>query len=607
MSIATSMGPRYAGAPAVPGYALGEFLGRGSSAVVWAGTSAATGELVAVKVFAGDRPSARRGQVLAATERELTLSRRFKTAHLVRARESLELDDGRVALVLDLADAGSLRDVVTIRGALPLGEVVTTVTPLATALAELAEAGVVHGDVAPANVLFTGEGRPVLADLSAAWLVDDGWPETVVGTTGFIAPEVIAGRPPTPSSDVWSLGALLWYSRTGGGTPPGWVGDLHWGHAPAEPAIGGGTTQDVSEAVGPELRPLVLRMLADDPDARPTAAEAALAIYRLATPEPVVLVGRHPDPAAAVTNRIRREAAETRTRAQLRAHQRAQERAERHGGGRGRGPSRFVRWPRRRRAEAVERREVGERDTPSTGTPSVWGRVAAMLVAGLVLAAGMFGLLAVSGTARETPIERVASGVAPGSVTPSEASSTASGPMTAETPQVPQATSTGMTTAPATTTTGASTASTAASTASTAASTASTTASPVSTDLSDPTVVLQGLADLRAAALSTADPVALVGAEPEGTAAYLADAATVARLRDQRQRYRDLSFTVREAQVVSRDGNIAIVRATVDRAACTVEGEDGSTQSLAAAPGEPLRYTLRLADGAWRLTDVGTG
>ena len=582
---------RSAGAPTVPGYALGEFLGRGSSAVVWAGTSDASGERVAVKVFAGDRPPTLRGQVLAAAQRELSLSRRLDTDHVVRAREGLELNDGRIALVLDLADAGSLRDVVTIRGGLPLGEVVTAVTPLATALAELAEAGVVHGDVAPANVLFTTEGRPVLADLSAAWLVDDGWPKTIVGTTGFIAPEVIAGRPPTPASDVWSLGALVWYARTGGGTPPGWVGDLHWGHPSVETSPGGGSVEDVSSAVGPELRPLLLRMLAGDPSARPSAAEAALATYRVAVPEPVVLVGRHPDPAAAVTNRIRREAAETRSRTQLRTL----ERAERHQAQRAHRAGRRA-WLSGRRGTrwlgGVRRDEVRAPAAAGGRMRSPWGRVAAVLVAGVVLAVGMLGLLAVGGGARETPIERFASAVTPETGPPDGTSA----PPVMRTVETSGATTSAPTTsAPTTSASDA-----------TGAQRASASAAFASMR-HDPTLVLQRLADHRATALGAADVVALVGVEPEGTAAYAADAVTVARLRDQRQRYRDLTFTVRAAQVVSVDTDVAILRATVDRSACTVEGEDGSTQPLAAAPGQSLRYTVRLTDGGWRLTDVGSG
>ena len=328
----TSHPPLYAGPPTVPGYVLGEVLGRGSSAVVWAGVHP-SGDRVAVKVFAGERPPLRRSEVMRACARELALSQRVQGRHVVRARECLELDDGRVALVLDVADEGSVHDVVTIRGALPLGEVVTTAIGVATGLADLEAAGVVHGDVAPANVLFDGDGRPVLADLSAARVVEDGRPAEVMGTSGFTAPEVLAGRPPTPASDVWSMGALLWYARTGGRTPPPWVGDLHW-RLPGEPVDGPGLA-DVTEAVGPELWPVVLRMLADDPDCRPTAAEAALAVYRAATAEPVGLVGRNPDPAAAVTRRLRSDAAETRSRAQLRSLERARERSQRHRSRRG--------------------------------------------------------------------------------------------------------------------------------------------------------------------------------------------------------------------------------------------------------------------------------
>ena len=66
----------------------------------------------------------------------------------------------------------------------------------------------------------------------------------------------------------------------------------------------------------------MIGMLAEHPDARPSAAEVALALYRAAAPEPVGLVGHHPDPAAAITTRIRRDAEETRSRTQLREEER---------------------------------------------------------------------------------------------------------------------------------------------------------------------------------------------------------------------------------------------------------------------------------------------
>jgi serine/threonine protein kinase len=193
---------RYAGPPAVPGYSVGEFLGRGTTGIVWAARRHGTGERVALKVI---EPDGVDGVDPDVAEREEVLGRRVVGSHLVTVRGRVALDDGRVALEMKLADGGSLRDVVTIRGALPLGEVVTALTPLATALAELHEAGVVHADVAPANVLFTLDGRPMLADLSSAWLAVVGWPKRSRRTPGFSAPEVTHAQPPVPTSEVWSV------------------------------------------------------------------------------------------------------------------------------------------------------------------------------------------------------------------------------------------------------------------------------------------------------------------------------------------------------------------------------------------------------------------
>ena len=569
---------RYAGPPAVPGYSVGEFLGRGTTGIVWAAQCHETGERVALKVI---EPDGMDGIDPDVVEREEALGRRVVGSHLVTVRGAVPLEDGRVALAMKLADGGSLRDVVTIRGALPLGEVVTALTPLATALAELHEAGVVHADVAPANLLFTPDGRPMLADLSSAWLAEDGWPIRSRGTSGFTAPEVALTRPPVPTSDVWSLGALAWYARTGGLTPPRWLGDLHWSGA-----VGGGddpdgddesgTVDDVVAAVGPELSPLLIRMLAADPDVRPSAAEVALALYRVARPEPVGLVGRHPDPAAAVTTRIRRDAAETRSRSQLRALERHEER-------RARGAMR------RRRVRRLLRPWDRGPETSSAGARAWSWRVRLVVVAlvGVVLAGGMLGLLVLtgepiglgsgSGAAWPPSIGDRSASVGPATASPA-AGADADGSATAELAGLCSG-----------------------------ADGAAATASGSSSDdvACDPVGVLQRLADLRAAALLAADPVLLRGAEPAGSSAYESDVKAVTRLREQRQRYVDLTFTVRSADLVSASPASVVLRAVVDRSAYRVADDAGATQQVGAAPGSPLRYTLSLADDDWRLTEFG--
>ena len=138
----------------------------------------------------------------------------------------------------------------------------------------------------------------------------------------------------------------------------------------------------------------------------------------------------------------------------------------------------------------------------------------------------------------------------------------------------------------------------------------------------DPVAALQRLADVRATALMAADPVVLASAEPTGSSAYENDVRTVTRLREQGQRYADLCFTVRSAEVVSVSPTTVVLRAVVDRSAYLVVGAGGAgagavgTGATGCGAGEgasrsvrvlgvPLRYTLSATDGAWRLTEVG--
>ena len=129
-------------------------------------------------------------------------------------------------------------------------------------------------------------------------------------------------------------------------------------------------------------------------------------------------------------------------------------------------------------------------------------------------------------------------------------------------------------------------------------------ASPDSGPVRDPVDCLQRFADQRAAALIAADPVLLVGVEPDGSSAHRTDRQTIERLREQRQRYADLTFVVRSAEVVSATGDVVVLRAVVDRSAYRVVTDGGDPQAVDAAAGTALHYTLSMADGAWRLTEV---
>lgn len=266
-------------APLVPGLVLGALLGRGGHGSVWRARDAVTGEVVAVKV--GRRPDD------AHVAREAALLARVDHPHVVRLRNVVECPDGTRALVLDLAGGGSLRALVAARGALSAGETVTVAVGLGRTLADLHGLGLVHGDLAPGNVLLTDDGRPLVADLGVSGVLGarpdpagDGW-----GTTGFQDP---ADVPATdPARDVHALGALVRFCLTGaaggGGTDGG--------------GADGGGADAVAGAADPGRDALLaLADLATDPDParRPDAAEVARIAWAAATAAPLLLVPDRP-------------------------------------------------------------------------------------------------------------------------------------------------------------------------------------------------------------------------------------------------------------------------------------------------------------------------
>jgi eukaryotic-like serine/threonine-protein kinase len=284
--------------PVVPGYVLEELLGRGGSGQVWRARPRPGGDPVAVKVLL--RGDAER------QEREAALLGELDHPHLVRLHQVVRHDPrggpAQVALVLDLLAGGSLAALLARRGRLRPGEVVTTVAPVAAALAHAHDRGIVHGDLSPGNVVFTGEGRPVLTDLGTARLVGDTARAEV--TPAYVDPVVARGGAPGPASDVFGVAAAAFHALTG---------IAPWNAADPGNTLAVAATGELPDLalLAPEapadLVEVIRRGLSSEPHRRGSAAAFALDLRHACRPEPVQLpVAGVPDAELGVAGRAPR-------------------------------------------------------------------------------------------------------------------------------------------------------------------------------------------------------------------------------------------------------------------------------------------------------------
>ncbi len=142
---------------------------------------------------------------------------RVRHPNIVAVYGAERIDD-QVGVWMEFVHGKTLEEELRERGTFDVDEVIAIGIQLADALAAAHRAGLVHRDVKAQNVIRNAEGQPVLTDFGAGCLLEDRPEPTtseLAGTPLCAAPEVLAGRPSTPQSDVYSLGVLLYHLLTG--------------------------------------------------------------------------------------------------------------------------------------------------------------------------------------------------------------------------------------------------------------------------------------------------------------------------------------------------------------------------------------------------------
>jgi hypothetical protein len=267
----------HAGEERLGPYCLREQLGEGGMGVVYLASDPAD-RLVAIKVL-------RQGVAAEETARR-RLAHEVETMRRVSSPYVAEVMDADVTgnppyIVTRFVPGKTLEDVVAADGPVTGAGLAGLASGLTAALTAVHAAGIVHRDLKPGNVMLL-DGRPVVIDFGIAQAADSTrltMTGMFMGTPGYLAPEVIEGRPSGPAADIHSWGATMAFAATG--RPPFGTGTfeaIFYRIVHGQPDLSG---------MPMALVPLVLAALARDPSRRPAAADLAESVRRL---DPAALI-----------------------------------------------------------------------------------------------------------------------------------------------------------------------------------------------------------------------------------------------------------------------------------------------------------------------------
>jgi serine/threonine-protein kinase len=284
--VVTGLGQQVAKAREMGSYQLGEMLGRGGMGEVYRATHRMLARPAAIKLIRaevlGGRDSAAAQLAVTRFRREAEAAANLRSPHTVELYDFGVTEDETLYFVMELLDGLDLESLVRRHGPLPAGRVVHILRQVCASLEEAHVRGLVHRDIKPANihlgrvglvddfvkVLDFGLVKPVKDGAAEHSLATQGG--LVIGTPGYMAPEIALSAKVDGRADLYSLGCVAYYLLTGRQVFEGdTMMQVFAQHLQAPPTS---PSQRGPFAVPPDLEQLVLSCLAKQPEDRPQSA-----------------------------------------------------------------------------------------------------------------------------------------------------------------------------------------------------------------------------------------------------------------------------------------------------------------------------------------------
>lgn len=254
-------------------------IGEGGMALVYLARDQRTGHHVAVKFL---RPEFRDNpDFLARFHREATAASKVSHHNIVNLLD-VSVDSENPYIVIEYVDGKTLKDIIRERKRLPEDVAAQIAIRILSALQHAHHAGIIHRDIKPQNVLVNHQGYIKVSDFGIARMVDantatisDG-NQSVMGSVHYFSPEQARGETATVSSDIYSVGVVLYEMLTGqlpfeGDTPVA----IALQHVQVKPR----PIREIVPEVSPAIEGVVMQALEKDPQNRfRTALEMAQAL-----------------------------------------------------------------------------------------------------------------------------------------------------------------------------------------------------------------------------------------------------------------------------------------------------------------------------------------